>query len=153
VTGRDAAGIGPGQTLFQFVRHWSRRWNGPADRERSDRGRHVLVTETVYARRHQSEVTVNDVADELAVDQSGASRMVSQAVAQGYLVMSASQSDARRRTVGLTDAGLALLDAAHTWQESTFAALTQDWTPGERAEFHRAMSRLISRSADLAGDH
>lgn len=113
----------------------------------------MLVTETVYARRHQSEVTVNDVADELAVDQSGASRMVSQAVAQGYLVMSASQSDARRRTVGLTDAGLALLDAAHTWQESTFAALTQDWTPGERAEFHRAMSRLISRSADLAGDH
>lgn len=74
------------------------------------------------------------------------------AVAQGYLAASASPSDARRRTVGLTDAGLALLDAAHTWQESTFAALTQDWTPGERAEFHRAMSRLISRSADLAGD-
>jgi DNA-binding MarR family transcriptional regulator len=138
---------GTGQALFQFVRHWSRRWNGPAD---PDRGRDVLVTEAVHALRERAEVTVNDVATELGVDQSGASRMVTRAVREGYLTVQSSTVDARRRSVAVTPRGRALLRAAHRWQESIFATLTDDWTDQERAEFHRAMRRLIARSRELA---
>jgi DNA-binding MarR family transcriptional regulator len=135
---------GTGQALFQFVRHWSRRWNDPATAER---GRDVLVTEAVHALRDRPEITVNDVAAELGVDQSGASRMVAHAVDVGYLATRPAAADARRRVISVTAAGTALLAAAHDWQESVFATLTDDWTPAERADFHRAMTRLIDRSA------
>ncbi|MEU6998743.1 MarR family winged helix-turn-helix transcriptional regulator [Nonomuraea sp. NPDC046570] len=147
---RHAEPEGAGQALFQFVRHWSRRWNGPEDRKEAERGRDVLVTEAVYALRDRAEVTVNDVAAELAIDQSGASRMLSHAIEQGLLTTSTSLRDARRRTVALTDVGRDFLAAAHQWQDSMFAVLTEDWTLEERNQFHRAMTRLLKRSADLS---
>jgi DNA-binding MarR family transcriptional regulator len=137
---------GAGQALFQFVRHWSRRCSDPAAAER---GRDVLATEAVHALRDRPEVTVNDVAAELGVDQSGASRMVAHAVELGYLATRPSPADARRRLISLTASGAALLDAAHDWQESVFADLTDDWTPAERAGFHHAMIRLVDRSTRL----
>jgi DNA-binding MarR family transcriptional regulator len=141
--------VSAGQTLFQFVRHWSRRATGPAEAER---GRDVLVTEAVHSLRDRPEVTVNDVAAELGLDQSGASRMVTHAVAQGYLSARPSPADARRRTIGVTPAGAELLDAAHRWQESVFATLTEGWTDAERAGFHRAMLDLLARSRQTGGD-
>ncbi|MEV0591354.1 MarR family winged helix-turn-helix transcriptional regulator [Nonomuraea cavernae] len=139
-----------GQALFQFVRHWSRRWN--TDGRLAERGRDVQVAEAVYALRAQPQVTVNDLASELAIDQSGASRMVAHAAEQGYLVTHPAPADARRRAVSLTDAGFALLEAAHSWQESIFVTLTSGWTDAERAEFHRAMLRLVGRSSALAAE-
>ena len=140
---RRVASTGAGQTLFQFVRHWSRRWHDPVDLQR---GRDVLVTEAVHALRGRPEVTVNDVAVELGLDQSGASRMVARGVEQGYLATQPSSADARRRTIEVTRHGMALLDAAHAWQDSVFAKLTEDWTEAERASFHQAMLRLMDRS-------
>ena len=137
---------GAGQTLFQFVRHWSRRWHDPVQ---AQRGRDVLVTEAVHALRGRPEVTVNDIAVELGLDQSGASRMVTRAVEEGYLATQPSPADARRRTIGVTRHGTALLDSAHAWQDRVFAELTDDWTDAERADFHRAMLRLLERSRHL----
>jgi MarR family transcriptional regulator, organic hydroperoxide resistance regulator len=128
-----------GRTLFEFVRFWSRRGT-------TMRGRDVLVTETVHALSAVSEVSVNDVAAELGLDQSGASRMVTHAVDEGFLAAHPSPSDARRRTVTVTPAGTQLLADAHRWQDEVFATLTSDWTPGERADFERAMLRLLTRS-------
>jgi DNA-binding MarR family transcriptional regulator len=131
--------VSAGRTLFEFVRFWSRRGT-------SSRGRDVLVTETVHALRGRPEVSVNDVAAELGLDQSGASRMVTHAVDEGYLAIQPSPSDARRRTVTVTPAGARLLTDAHRWQDEVFASLTSDWTTAERAEFERAMLRLLTRS-------
>ncbi|GIE94515.1 MarR family winged helix-turn-helix transcriptional regulator [Paractinoplanes rishiriensis] len=131
---------GPGEAVFQFVRHWARRTNAPAD---------VLVVEAVHALSARDEVTVNDVATELGVDQSGASRMVTRAVDQGYLATHPSPADARRRTVTVTGAGSDLLAAAHRWQEEVFATMTDSWTAAERAAFHRATLHLLTRSRSL----
>jgi DNA-binding MarR family transcriptional regulator len=46
----------------------------------------------------------------------------------------------------VTRHGTALLAAAHAWQDSVFAELTEDWTEAERASFHQAMLRLMDRS-------
>jgi DNA-binding MarR family transcriptional regulator len=144
---RRVASTGAGETLFQFVRLWSRRGHDPVDLQR---GRDVLVAEAVHALRDRPEVTVNDVAVELGLDQSGASRMVTRAAEQGYLATQPSSADARRRTIEVTRHGTALLAAAHAWQDSVFAELTEDWTEAERASFHRAMLRLMDRSRQLA---
>jgi DNA-binding MarR family transcriptional regulator len=131
---------GPGEAVFQFVRHWARRSDAPAD---------VLVVEAVYALSTLGEVTVKDVAAELGLDQSGASRMVTRAVEQGYLTAQPSPADARRRTITVTGAGAELLAAAHRWQEEVFAGMTDSWTGAERAAFHRAVLHLLARSRAL----
>lgn len=133
---------GPGQVLFEFVRHWSRR-TAP---DVAEQGRLVLVVESVYAVSGRRAATINAVAHEIGIDQSGASRMVKEAAAAGYLELRAADGDARRRDVSVTDAGLALLEQAHAWQEQVFAELTAGWSERRRTRFRRDMLSLLERS-------
>jgi DNA-binding MarR family transcriptional regulator len=146
---RKPAPGGPGQTLFEFVRHWSRRSNAPANRAGERNGRHVLVTEAIGAIAKRGPATINAVAHEIGIDQSGASRLVKDAVEAGYLEMKPSPHDARQRVVALKKAGRQLLLDAHRWQEEVFAQLTDDWETRERVAFHRAMLRLLNRSHEI----
>jgi DNA-binding MarR family transcriptional regulator len=149
VSSARSATDGPGQALFQFVRHWSRRWHETDPQGRARQGRDVLVAEAVHALRGSGQVTVNDIAAELGIDQSGASRMIADATARGILAIEPAPHDARRRLVRITPEGITMLAAAHSWQESTFDALTARWTKSERSQFHRAMTRLLDASPRL----
>jgi len=142
---------GAGQALFEFVRHWSRRWNGTADAERVTRGRDVLAVEVVNTLAHRGEPTVNGVAVELGLDQSNASRLLAHAADAGYLTLGRSVADQRRRIVTLTGSGHQLLAAAHAWQDEVYGVLTADWTEEERVAFGQAMRRLIAKSPALDG--
>jgi DNA-binding MarR family transcriptional regulator len=48
--------------------------------------------------------------------------------------------------VGVTDAGVELIEQAHAWQEEVFARLTEGWSERRRTEFHKAMASLVERS-------
>ncbi|RKN10878.1 MarR family winged helix-turn-helix transcriptional regulator [Streptomyces radicis] len=137
---------GPGQVLFAFVRHWARRSPG-GDAQGGERGRLVLVTEAVHSlTRRGVAATVNAIAHEIGIDQSGASRLVKGATEAGYLSMRASETDARRREAALTASGHVLLEQAHHWQEEVFDRLTEGWSERRRLAFQRAMTDLIARS-------
>ncbi|TQL68510.1 MarR family transcriptional regulator [Nocardioides albertanoniae] len=139
---------GPGQVLFGFVRHWARR-SGSADAG-GEQGRIVLACEAVDAlRQRQAPVTVNAVACEIGIDQSGASRLIKSATAAGHLAMTVSATDGRRREASLTPAGRSMLDQARHWQEDVFAQLTTDWSDTERRTFQRAMTDLMDRSRTM----
>lgn len=136
---------GPGQVLFHFVRHWSRR--SVAADAGGEQGRLVLVCEAVHALSlRATSATVNAIAQEVGIDQSGASRLIKSATAAGYLVMAASATDGRRREASLTSAGRSMLDQAHRWQEDIFLRLTEDWSDQKRHDFQQAMTDLIERS-------
>lgn len=136
---------GPGQLLFSFVRHWSRRSN-EGNGSVAERGRLVLATEAVAALGGREEpATVNAVAEEIGIDQSGASRLIRSAVDAGYLTMR-TPSDGRRREVAVTPAGRAVLRHAHAWQEQMFDELTEGWSQRRRDDFQSAMADLIARS-------
>jgi DNA-binding MarR family transcriptional regulator len=142
---------GPGQLLFSFVRHWSRR-GAAGDAVIAEQGRLVQVTEAVNALVDRDEpATVNAVAHELGIDQSGASRLVKSAADAGYLMMAKGASDGRRREVSITAAGQAALEHAHGWQEQVFDDLTAGWTRQRRDDFQRAMADLIARSHAMGG--
>jgi DNA-binding MarR family transcriptional regulator len=142
-------GPGPGQVLFGFVRHWSRR-SATGDPAAAEQGRLVLVGEAVLALTERGiPSTVNAIAHELGIDQSGASRLVKSATAAGYLVMAPSSADGRRRDVSLTPAGRSMLEHAHRWQEAVFDQLTAGWSEQRRREFERAMTDLMDRSYAL----
>ncbi|WP_406400372.1 MarR family winged helix-turn-helix transcriptional regulator [Streptomyces uncialis] len=112
----------------------------------------MLVTEAVRSLDSRGIVTINAVANEIGIDQSGASRMVKDAVAAGYLEIKPSASDTRRREVTVTSEGLDLLHDAHLWQEAVFDQLSGQWTDQQRAEFHHAMLHLLARSHTLDTD-
>ncbi|MFT4295604.1 MAG: MarR family winged helix-turn-helix transcriptional regulator [Micropruina sp.] len=135
-----------GQLLFSFVRHWSRR-AADGDAASAEQGRLVLAVEAVHAVAARGEpATVNAVAAEIGIDQSGASRLIGNAARAGCLGVAASSTDGRRREVSLTDAGHTMLEQAHAWQEQVFDRLTEGWSLERRDEFHRAMADLIDRS-------
>ncbi len=103
-----------------------------------------MVTEAVVDLQGDEGATVNQVADELGIDQSGASRFIARAVERGYVRKAPAASDARQRRVLVTDAGLTMLDAAHRWQESVFAELTADWSPDDVRRFADYLRRFLS---------
>lgn len=142
---------GPGQTLFRFVRHWSRR--PPAgDQHLAEQGRLVLVAEAVNSLTQQGiTATVNAIADEIGIDQSGASRLVSSAATARCLTLQPSPTDGRRRHATLTTTGHTLLEQAHDWQERVFDDLTKDWSEQRRKDLQRAMTELVDRSHTLNG--
>jgi MarR family transcriptional regulator, organic hydroperoxide resistance regulator len=141
-------GSGPGQTLFAFVRHWSRR-SAAGDHLAAEQGRLVLATEAVHSLIQRGmAATVNAVAHEIGIDQSGASRLVKNATTAGYLATQASE-DGRRRQSTVTSSGHEMLEQAHHWQERVFDRLTEDWSESQRRDFQQAMIHLINRSYTL----
>ncbi len=142
---------GPGQLLFGFVRHWSRR-STAGDASVAEQGRLVLATEAVAALAGREEpATVNAVADEIGIDQSGASRLIKSAVDAGYLTMTTAPSDGRRREAAVTPIGHTALRKAHAWQERMFDELTAGWSQQRRDDFQSAMADLIARSYAIGG--
>ena len=105
-----------------------------------------MVVESVHAVSGRRAATVNAVAHEIGIDQSGASRLVKEAAAAGYLVLRTADGDARRREVDVTPAGHELLEQAHAWQEEVFAQLTANWSERRRTQFRRDLLSLLERS-------
>lgn len=142
---------GPGELLFGFVRHWSRR-SATGNDSVAEQGRLILVTEAVSSLAGRGEpTTVNAISGEIAIDQSGASRLVKSAVDAGYLSLKAGPSDRRRREVVVTPRGRASLRQAHAWQERVFDDLTAGWSDQRRDDFQAAMAELIARSHVVNG--
>lgn len=133
----------PGRALFRVVRYWSRRWTGAGQAIDVDRGRDVMITEAVAALQGDDGATVNQVANELGIDQSGASRFLSQAVERGYLRKVASPADGRQRRLRVTAEGERMLESAHQWQESIFDELTTDWPADDVRRFHAYLLRFL----------
>jgi DNA-binding MarR family transcriptional regulator len=92
------------------------------------------------------EMTVGGIADQLAVDPSVASRMVSDCISSGYLRRMASQRDGRRTVLELTPEGVALRDLFRTRQRQMFEYITREWPDSERLEF----ARLLLKYAECA---
>jgi DNA-binding MarR family transcriptional regulator len=137
------ASAGPGQALFRLVRFWSRRWTGAGQTVELEHARDVMITEAVASLSQRDGATVNAVANELGIDQSGASRFIAQAVQRGYLRKAPARQDARQRVLQVTPAGDELLRAAHEWQEGVFANLTAGWTEQDVRQLQGYLERLL----------
>ncbi len=137
---------GGGPALFRLVRFWSRRGPLRVSAELTGEERRlqdIQVLEAVDA-APGDEVSVADVAHQLGIDRSGASRFVGDAVAHGYLARAAAGSDARRAALTLTPAGRELLDGARAWQERVFAELTAGWPAADAAAFAGHLRRMAA---------
>jgi len=93
--------------------------------------------------------SINDVARELGVDQSGASRMVAGAQQRGFVVRRAPSRIGATSALTITAAGRQLLRQAHAWQDEVLRTLTAEW-PDEDVEMLIAlMDRLVRAQAAI----
>ncbi|MEV6345172.1 MarR family winged helix-turn-helix transcriptional regulator [Actinoplanes sp. NPDC051851] len=113
---------------------------------RKDLTRNLVLNLVEEAEADGREMTVGGLADHLMVDPSVASRMVTDCIANRYLVRAASQHDGRRTVVLLTEDGRALLDRFRQQYRQAFEFVTADWPAGERLE----LARLLVKYAESA---
>jgi DNA-binding MarR family transcriptional regulator len=145
-------GADGGPALFRLVRYWSRRWSAQASHDLTGEMRHVQHILAVEAVRTTEggdagggeEATVATVAHQLGLDHSGASRIVRDAVAAGYLVRAVSPRDRRRASLRLTAEGRLLLAGARDWQRAAFDDLTAEWPAQDRERFAGYLRRLAT---------
>ena len=96
----------------------------------------ILVVQAVQtATAGGRAATVGDVAEQLAIDPSTASRLVTQTIRAGYLTRMAAQHDGRAVQLTLTPIGEALADHAHHYQRAVFDQITSTWSTEERHTF------------------
>lgn len=133
----------PASTMFRLAQKLS----DPAIAYGSDdpvHARMVTAVQAVYAVKQRGVATINEVADELGIDQSGASRLMSQAISAGLVQRERAESDGRARECGLTPAGEELLEKARQWQEEMYLRLTADWSDDERRDFESGVQSILN---------
>ncbi|MGR6429626.1 MarR family winged helix-turn-helix transcriptional regulator [Rhizobium sp. PAMB 3182] len=90
------------------------------------------------------EVTVGTIAERLAIDPSRASRLVAEVVERGLLRRVASQGDARRICLELTETGQAYLDAIFDYKAIMFSQAVRDWDDEDLVTFARLFKKYSS---------
>ena len=149
---------GGGPALFRLVRFWSRRWAADAARQvPRDAGDaahvgHVLVLEAIDAAGGSAPgaaAAIADVAVQLGLDRSNASRMLASAVAAGLVTKTAHAGDARRTELAITPPGRDLLAAARAWQDQVFARLVAGWPAADAGRLAGYLQRLAAQSTEV----
>ncbi|GAA1950990.1 MarR family winged helix-turn-helix transcriptional regulator [Amycolatopsis minnesotensis] len=143
---------GAGAALFRLVRFWTRRWApvvASGIRGHDENVQNVYVVEAIAsAGDARSEVTVADIAHQIGIDRSVASRMIAVAVAAGYVRRDTSGSDARRANLALTPSGEQFLADSHAFQQRTFESLVAHWPADDRRRFAGYLRRLAKEVID-----
>ncbi|THF68544.1 winged helix-turn-helix transcriptional regulator [Deinococcus sp. Arct2-2] len=95
-------------------------------------------------------LTVSRLAEQLSIDVSVASRMVSDGISNGYLMRLASQHDGRQSVIQLTPDGYALRNRFRSQQRQAFEYITRDWPASERLEFARLLLKYSQATDQLS---
>lgn len=97
------------------------------------------------------EVTVGLLAERLALDPSRASRLASDIVEKGYARRVASQTDARRICLELTEKGERFVEAVRRNKWQIFASALSKWNERELVVFAALFERFASWATDDNG--
>ncbi|HEY8479228.1 MAG TPA: MarR family transcriptional regulator [Spirillospora sp.] len=93
------------------------------------------------------EITVGAVAERLEIDPSTASRLVGHAIDAGLVSRRPSPVDARRANLALTERGRRVKQVAERFRRDYLNELMSGWTPAERAEFARLLTRFTEAAS------
>ena len=97
---------------------------------------------------HSGEATVGFIAERLNVDPSRASRIVADAVDKGIIRRVASQADARRIGLELTEAGRSHAQAIRRYKWKVFADALGQWPEDDLVTFARLFQRFSGQVAE-----
>lgn len=105
---------------------------------------HLDVVQIVHRIGLTQEATIGAIAEQMRIDPSRGSRIVSELVQRGVLRREVSQQDARRSIVVLTPAGEALLTKLTEAKVETIFGVVGDWAEEDRAVFADLFERFVN---------
>ena len=105
---------------------------------------HLDVLDAVRRAEPEGEVTVGTIADFMRIDPSRASRIVSDMVARGALRREASQADARRIIVVMTDLGKKLMREVQAVKRGVIETILADWPADDVAAFAVLFDKFVA---------
>lgn len=110
----------------------------------------ILIVQAVEELQLNSdqEVSIGAIAQQIGVEASTASRLVAEAIKEGYLNREVSSVDSRRAQLTLTASGRLLAEQARNHQLQIFLQLTTSWTEQEQSEFARLFVQFSSALAE-----
>lgn len=121
-------------------------WTAPPRINDSDLG--VVEMSTIWVvdcLRRSAGATVAELASQLDVAHSTASRLIARAEKTGAVVRTADPDDQRRVLVQLTPAGRRLAANALEYRLGSLQEATADWTDQDRATFAHLLTRFTHR--------
>ncbi|TAV91608.1 MarR family winged helix-turn-helix transcriptional regulator [Rhizobium leguminosarum] len=104
---------------------------------------HLDVLDAVRRAQPASEVTVGMIAEMLRIDPSRASRVVADMVGRNVLRREASQADARRIVVVMTEVGQDLLAEIVAQKLAIISGIVSDWPQEDVERFAALFERFI----------
>jgi DNA-binding MarR family transcriptional regulator len=104
-----------------------------------------LLDAVEVAQQRAGNATVGEVAVQLGVDPSRASRQVTKAITKGLLRRAAAQGDGRQVVLFITARGAAVLTKGHALTRSRIALAVDAWPAAERAKLAALLGRFVER--------
>jgi DNA-binding MarR family transcriptional regulator len=105
---------------------------------------HLDVLDAVWRAQPEGEVTVGTIAEFMRIDPSRASRIVADMVARGALRREASQADARRIIVVMTELGTRLMMQIKAVKRGVIESILADWPEEDVATFSQLFDRFVN---------
>jgi len=106
---------------------------------------HLDILSLVRRLSRTQEVTVGALAEQMRLDHSRVSRVVADLVKRGVLRREASQEDARRTLVGLTEEGIAWLDRMNDVKHEVISQILSDWSHEDLELFAELYERFVEK--------
>lgn len=104
---------------------------------------HLDLLSLVRRLSQTREVTVGALAEQMRLDHSRVSRVVADLVKRGVLRREASQEDARRTLVALTEAGHDWLERMNAVKYEVIGQILSDWSAEDLKQFGALYDRFI----------
>lgn len=95
--------------------------------------------------------TIKDIARFLDVHHSRASRLVRDAIRSGFLMRLASQEDARKSPLALSEKGREIAGAIHAARARHFAARLHDFSRSDRRDLARLLEKFVKTDSTAHG--
>jgi len=111
---------------------------------------HLDLLSVVRRLSRTQEVTVGALAEQMRLDHSRVSRVVADLVRRGVLRREASQEDARRTLVALTEEGVAWLDRMNEVKHEVIGQILADWSHEDLELFAGLYDRFVEKFEQYA---
>lgn len=105
---------------------------------------HIDVLDAVRRAEPDGEVTVGTIAEIMRIDPSRASRIVADMVTRGALKREASQADARRIIVVMTDFGKKLVLEVQAVKRGVIESVLAEWPEEDVGAFAHLFDRFVT---------
>ena len=140
------------ETIHRFL-HTDRLHRAAIERALGDLGiHHSQHRMLVHLHRHGAHVSQRTLAEEFDISPAAVAVTLGKLEKNGYIRRSADGTDARCKTIEITEAGREILRVSYDSFTAVDLAMFSDFTESELAAFRATLDRMQAALARLAGE-